>query len=70
MYSTGMAVDLIRDVGTGPMAKVALAMRAGLKIPYGLKYTFEARIHGTRQRNKYLEYGGDFHIRSPNVYLT
>lgn len=39
-------------------------------IPFGLESSFDTRTWALTQRRKYLQYGGEHHIRSANVYLT
>jgi hypothetical protein len=39
-------------------------------IPFGLESSFDTRTWALSQRRKYLQYGGEHHIRSANVYLT
>jgi hypothetical protein len=39
-------------------------------IPFGLESSFDTRTWALSQRIKYLQYGGEHHIRSANVYLT
>ena len=53
-----------------PIAKAEKIRVAGLTIPFGLEASFDARAWALEEKRKFLEYGGDTHIRSPNVYLT
>ena len=53
-----------------PISKAEKIRGSGMMIPFGLESSFENRTWALSQRRKYLEYGGDHHIRSPNVYLT
>tara|TARA_R100001015_G_C4635188_1_gene203946 strand:+ start:1767 stop:2792 length:1026 start_codon:yes stop_codon:yes gene_type:complete len=53
-----------------PIAKAEKIRGSAQMIPYGLESSFENRAWALTQKRKYLEYGGEHHIRSPNVYLT
>ena len=53
-----------------PIAKAEKIRGAGMMIPFGLESSFENRTWALSQRRKYLQYGGEHHIRSANVYLT
>ena len=66
----GLRTAFIADPLMSPISKVETIRSAGMDIPFGLEASFDARAWALTQRRKYLEYGGDHHIRSPNVYLT
>lgn len=53
-----------------PISKAEKIRGAGMMIPFGLEASFDTRTWALSQKRKYLEYGGDHHIRSANVYLT
>ncbi len=53
-----------------PIAKAEKIRVAGLTIPFGLEASFDARAWALEEKRKFLDYGGDTHVRSPNVYLT
>ncbi len=53
-----------------PITKASKILALGLKHPFGVEQTFELRAWALTQKRKYLEFGGDWHIRSSNVYLT
>ena len=53
-----------------PISKFEKIRTAGLAIPFELEASFDARAWALSEKRKFLEYGGDSHIRSPNVYLT
>ena len=68
----GLAIDatMIADPFISPISKGGIAMEAGLKIPFGLDHVYAARTKGLSDRRRFLEYAGEFHVRSANVYLT
>ena len=68
----GLAIDatMIADPFISPISKGVIAMEAGLKIPFGLDHVYAARTKGLSDRRRFLEYAGEFHVRSANVYLT
>ena len=70
LSSMGLRTAFIADPLMSPISKVETIRSAGMDIPFGLEASFDARAWALTQRRKYLEYGGDHHIRSPNVYLT
>jgi len=53
-----------------PIAKAEKIRGSGMMIPYGLESSFELRVWALSQRRKYLQHGGEHHVRSANVYLT
>ncbi len=53
-----------------PIAKVDAIRASGLAIPFEMEAGYDARAWALEEKRKFLEYGGDTHIRSPNVYLT
>ena len=70
LSSMGLRASFIADPLMSPISKVETIRSAGMDIPFGLEASFDSRAWALTQRRKYLEYGGDHHIRSPNVYLT
>ena len=60
----------IGDPLMSPISKMEKIRVAALTIPFGLEAAYENRSWALTQKRKYLEHGGDFHIRSANVYLT
>lgn len=53
-----------------PISKFEKIRTAGLAVPFELEASYDARAWALQEKRKFLEYGGDTHIRSPNVYLT
>tara|TARA_Y100000114_G_scaffold136992_1_gene138925 strand:- start:87 stop:1109 length:1023 start_codon:yes stop_codon:yes gene_type:complete len=53
-----------------PISKAEKIRGTGMMIPFGLESSFDTRTWALSQRRKYLQYGGEHHIRSANVYLT
>jgi len=66
----GIRQSFISDPLMSPISKVETLRGLGMNIPYGLSNLYETRAWALGCRQKYLEYGGTFHIRSQNVYLT
>jgi len=66
----GIKSAYIADPATSPFSKVEFIRSTGMDIPFGLGALFDSRAWALTQKRKYLQYGGDHHIRSPNVYLT
>jgi len=66
----GMDAAYFSDPFTSPVSKVPMIIESGLSIPFGLDHIYAARTKGLADRRRFLEYGGEFHIRSANVYLT
>ena len=53
-----------------PISRGADLRALGVEIPYSLIHAYDSWSHSIATRERYLEYTGDMHIRSPNVYLT
>jgi len=66
----GLRHSFIADPLMSPVSKVEIIRGTGMNIPFGLENLYETRTWALGMRQKYLEYGGTFHIRSQNVYLT
>ena len=66
----GIHSAFIADPLMSPISKIETIRGTGMTIPFGLAASFDTRAWSLTQRRKYLEYSGDHHIRSPNVYLT
>ena len=60
----------LADPFTPPTQRLNYAAAMLDKVPWGLEFGYVMRSWAETQRRKYLEYGGDHHIRSANVYLT
>ena len=57
-------------VTKNPAASAILLNRATITKLWGASHVYTARRSGLTVRKKFLTYGRDQHIRSPNVYLT
>ena len=66
----GVKTAVIADPLMSPISKIEYIRSTGMDIPFGLEAAYDARAWALTQRRKYLDYGGEHHIRSPNVYLT
>lgn len=66
----GIDVGFITDPNTSFPQKLKIIQEAGLRVPYGIQFIHEARTTGLEDRKAFLQYGGEMHIRSQNVYLT
>ena len=66
----GVKTAVISDPLMSPISKIEYIRSTGMDIPFGLEAAYDARAWALTQRRKYLDYGGEHHIRSPNVYLT
>jgi len=53
-----------------PTSRGADLRSLSVEIPWGIMHAYDSWSWSITQRQKYLEYGGDMHIRSANVYLT
>jgi hypothetical protein len=53
-----------------PASRSADLAALGIELPYSLMHAYDSWSHSIATRERYLEYTGDMHIRSPNVYLT
>lgn len=58
------------DPMASPVSRGADLRSLGIEIPWGILHAYDSWSWSITQRQKYLEYGGDMHIRSANVYLT
>ena len=58
------------DPFASPIHSIGAIISAGMDIPWGIEMLYESRSWSLSQKAKFLEYGGDMHIRSQNVYLT
>ena len=58
------------DPFMSPIHSIGAILSAGMDIPWGIEMLYESRSWSLSQKAKFLEYGGDMHIRSQNVYLT
>ena len=66
----GIKTSYIADPLTSPISKMEFIRSCGLDIPFGLEAGYDARTWALTQRRKYLEYSGEHHVRSPNVFVT
>lgn len=70
MSDIGVDTGIASSTAAGITAQLAAAFEVSKRIPYGLQLTYEARMSALTDRQAFLGYGGEMHIRSQNVYLT
>ncbi len=70
LESIGTRLTKALDPFASPISRGADLRSLGSDIPWGLMQAYDSWSWSITQRQKYLEYGGDMHIRSANVYLT
>ena len=70
MSEVGLHTTMLTDPAIPWATKTGLFSAMGVEVPYGIQHLYETRTWALGMRQKYLEYGGTFHIRSQNVYLT
>jgi hypothetical protein len=58
------------DPFASPLSRTADLRALGEEVPWSLVNSYDSFTWSITQRERFLSYGGDMHIRSANVYLT